>query len=144
MSSETFAIWSSFASSSASSHSRSQSRSRSRSCSSWSQETCWDWVSDIWVVWIASRDKSSFTSSKSDDSRCVNSSKTRCRRWEISERTQLDEFCDCFFTLTMMSFWTRSMSFEVIVAIEAVTTTNEDVTDISIVSFSFIVWFFSI
>ena len=135
MSSETSAIWSPLASSLAS------SRSRSRSSRFW--EACWGWVSGIWVAWIASRDESSFTSSKSDDSRCVDSSKTRCRRWEISDRTRLDESHDRSFILTMMNFWTRSMSFEAVVAIEAVTTMREDVIDTSIISFSFIVWFFS-
>ncbi len=133
MSFRTFTIWSSLASFLAS------SRSRSSRC----RETFWGWVSDIWVVWIVLRDESSFTSSKSDDSRCVDSSKTRCCRWEISDRTQLDEPHDRSFALTMMSFWTRSMSFEAVVAIEAVTTTSEDVTSTSIISFSFIVWFIS-
>ena len=138
MLSETSAIWSSLASLLASSFASLRSRSRSRSRFLRLREACWDWV-----IWIVSRDESFFTSSKSDDSRCVDSSKTCCRRWEISDRTRLDESHDRFFALTMMSFWTRSMSFEVIVAIEAVTTMNEDMTDISIIFFSFIVWFIS-
>ncbi len=133
MSFKTSTIWSSFASSLASSRSR----------SSWFWETFWDWVSDIWIIWIASCDESSFTSSKSDDSRCINSSKTRCRRWEIFDRTWLNESHDHSFTLTMMNFWMCSMFFEVVVAIEAMMMMNEDVISTSIIFFSFIVWFIS-
>ncbi len=132
MLSETPAIWPSLASLLASPLASLRPRSRSRSRSSRLREACWGWV-----AWIASHDGSSFTSSKPDGSRYVDSSKACCRRWEISDRTRLDESRGRSFALTMTNFWTRSMSFEAVVAIEAVTTMSEDVTDISIISFSF-------